>query len=56
MRERRFRVLGGVAGGFTGALLPYVLPPKTWRAAKELEHIRAGADTTGAWINYSVRF
>jgi len=39
-------VVAGVAG-FGGALLPYLLPPRTWSAAKELEHLRVGADARG---------
>jgi hypothetical protein len=39
-------VVAGVAG-FGGALLPYLVPPRTWSAAKELEHLRVGADARG---------
>jgi hypothetical protein len=39
-------VVAGVAG-FGGALLPYLIPPRTWSAAKELEHLRVGADARG---------
>jgi len=39
-------VVAGVAG-FGGALLPYLLPPRTWSAAKELDHLRVGADARG---------
>jgi hypothetical protein len=41
-----------------GALLPYALPPKTWRAAKELENLRAGTteDGRGAYFSWRVRF
>lgn len=54
--ERSMRlVLSGVTG-FIGAMLPYALPPRTWRAAKELEHLRAGADSRGAFVSYSLRF
>jgi len=56
VRERFFRIVASSAGGLTGALLPYLLPPKTWRAAKELESIRAGADTSGVFFSYSLRF
>jgi hypothetical protein len=48
-------ILAGT-GGALGALLPYLLPPKTWRAAKELEHLRAGADAHGAFVGYTIRF
>jgi hypothetical protein len=45
---------GVVSGAFAfgGALLPYLLPPKTWSAAKELERIRV----TGTYIGYTVAF
>jgi hypothetical protein len=36
--------------------LPYLLPPKTWRAARELEKIRAGATASGAYLSYRVAF
>ncbi len=46
------------AFGVGGALLPYLLPPQTWRAAKELEHLRARPteDGRGAFVSWSVRF
>jgi hypothetical protein len=54
--ERRARVFSAGGAAFVGALLPYVLPPKTWRNAKELERIRASGDKTGAFVTYSVLF
>ena len=48
-------VLAGT-GGAIGALLPYLLPPKTWRAKKELEHIRAGATAHGGFVGYTLSF
>jgi hypothetical protein len=47
---------GGVA--FTGALLPYVpfLSPKTWRAARELQNLRAATDGKSAYVGYTLRF
>jgi hypothetical protein len=53
-RQARLFVAGGA--GAIGALVPYVLPPKTWRAIKELQRIRAGADERGFFIGYSARF
>jgi hypothetical protein len=54
--ERSLRlVLSGTTGAL-GALLPYLLPPKTWRAKKELEHLRAGATAQGAFVGYSMSF
>jgi len=57
--ERRFRVFAAAGGGMIGAFLPYLLPPKTWRAAKELRRIRAEGDIaggTGGFVSYTVRF
>lgn len=39
-------VAAGIAG-FTGALLPYFLPPRTWAASRELEHLRVEVDGRG---------
>jgi hypothetical protein len=38
--EREMHVAVAALFGFGGALLPYVLPPRTLSAARELEHIR----------------
>jgi hypothetical protein len=54
--ERSLRLVFAGAGGLVGALLPYLLPPKTWRAAKELEHLRAGATVHGGFVGYAVSF
>ena len=49
-------VAAGVAG-FGGALLPYLLPPSTWAAARELDHLRFGADARGnVVLGYSRAF
>jgi hypothetical protein len=56
--ERIMRLVIASGTGIAGALLPYLLPPKTWRAAKELEHLRASptADGHGAFVSWAVRF
>jgi hypothetical protein len=54
--ERSMRLVLAGAGGTLGALLPYLLPPKTWRAKKQLERIRAGATVHGGFVGYSVSF
>lgn len=54
--ERSSRLIVAGGSGFIGALLPYALPPKTWRAAKELQKIRARGDSTGAFVSYTIRF
>ncbi len=48
-------LLAGLAG-VGGSLLPYLVPPKTWRAAKELANLRAGISSNGGFIGYSVSF
>lgn len=56
VRERSFRfILPGITG-FAGALMPYLLPPKTWRAAKEIERIRVEATDKGAFVGYRFAF
>jgi hypothetical protein len=55
--ERTAHVLTAGAAGFVGALLPYLLPPTTWSATKELEKIRVGSDGQSAFtIGYRVAF
>ena len=54
--ERSLRLVLSGAGGAIGALVPYLLPPKTWRAAKELEHIRAGVTLHGGFVGYAFSF
>jgi hypothetical protein len=54
--ERAAHVLIAGLAGVGGSLLPYLLPPKTWRAAKELANIRAGVSSNGGFIGYMIRF
>lgn len=54
--ERSARIVVASVAGFTGALLPYLLPPKTWRAQKELQHLRASGDQTGMMFTYTLSF
>jgi len=54
--ERVVHFIVPAVTGFAGAFLPYLFPPKTWRAAREIEHIRAGVSTSGAFIGYQLRF
>jgi hypothetical protein len=54
--ERQARVFLSAGLGFGGALLPYLLPPKTWRAAKKLETLRAEPYQDGAIVKYVVQF
>jgi hypothetical protein len=46
--ERTMHVVAAGLAGFGGALLPYLLPPSTWSAARELENLRFGVDARGA--------
>ena len=49
-------VAAGVSG-FGGALLPYLLPPSTWAASRELEKIRVGTDGRGGfWAGFATAF
>jgi hypothetical protein len=48
-------VVAGVAG-FGGALLPYLLPPKTWAAAREIERLQIAADGRGVLLGYRGSF
>jgi hypothetical protein len=43
--ERSSRVVLTGVTAFGAAFLPYLLPPRTWRAAKELENLRFRYDT-----------
>jgi hypothetical protein len=55
--EQQVHVVTAAVAGFGGALLPYLIPPRTWTAARELDRIRFGADARGsAFVGYSVVF
>ncbi len=55
--EREMHVVAASVAGFGGALLPYVIPPRTWVAARELDRLRVGADAQGsAFVRYKVEF
>jgi hypothetical protein len=58
--EREAHVITAGLAGFAGAWLPYLLPPRTWRAARELERIRLGVSALhGAprgYVSYEVAF
>lgn len=54
--ERAGRIITAGLVGFGGALLPYLLPPKTWRAAKELQNLRATVSQEGAYVSYGFAF
>ena len=56
VEERSARVFVAAGAGVLGALFPYVLPPRTWRAAKEIERIRVQGIAGGAQASYTVAF
>ena len=55
--EREMHLVAAGLAGFGGALLPYVIPPRTWAAAREIDRIRFGADGRGgAYVGYTMSF
>lgn len=55
--ERVMHLVVAGAAGFGGAFLPYLIPPSTWSAAREIERIRLGADLRGGmFVGYSGTF
>jgi len=54
--EREMHVLTAGLTGFGGALLPYVFPPRSWAAAREIDRLRIGADGHGAYVGYVAAF
>ena len=54
--ERASRLaLAGVTG-FAGALVPYLIPPRTFRAARQLESLRINATARGVSLGVTVSF
>jgi hypothetical protein len=62
LNERAGTVILPVLTGFAGALIPYLLPPRTYSAARQLERIRLGLDASAkgslgtGYLNYEFRF
>jgi hypothetical protein len=56
VEERSARIFLGGGMAVLGALFPYVLPPKTWSAKKEIERIRVQGLPGGASFTYTVAF
>lgn len=50
--ERSARVFVAAGAGVLGALFPYLLPPRTWSAAKEIERMRIEGMPGGAQLSY----
>jgi hypothetical protein len=53
-RVTRLVLAGGT--GVVGSVMPYVLPPSTWRALRRLERLHAGADARGVALSYTLTF
>jgi hypothetical protein len=54
--EREMHLVTAGVVGFAGAFLPYLIPPRTWSAARELDHLRVSASSGGVSLGYSVAF
>jgi hypothetical protein len=54
--ERVSRVVLASTFAFGAAFIPYLLPPKTMRAARELENIRATVSAQGTFVSYTTHF
>ena len=54
--ERVMHVVTAGVFGFAGAFVPYLLPPKTWAAAREIEKLRINASAQGAFVGYVGEF
>jgi len=54
--ERSARVFIAMGAGVFGSLFPYLVPPKTWSARKEIDHIRIGEVAGGTGISYGFAF
>ena len=54
--ERSARVFVGMGAGVVGSLFPYVVSPRTWSAAKEIERIRVGQVAGGPFVSYTLKF
>jgi hypothetical protein len=54
--ERSGRVITAAGAALVGSLLPYLVPPKTWRASRELERLRVSSNGQGAFLSYGFRF
>jgi hypothetical protein len=56
VEERSARVFIAAGFGVLGSLFPYLLPPRTWAAKKEIERIRVNGMTGGAAFTYTLAF
>lgn len=54
--EKSARVFVAGAFGVIGSLVPYLLPPRTWSAAKQIERMRIEGYRDGATFSYRLAF
>jgi len=54
--ERSARVFVAMGAGMIGSIVPYLLPPRTWAAKKEIERIRLGEVAGGPFVSYGFAF
>lgn len=54
--ERSSRVGIAMASGLVGSLFPYLLPPRTWAAKREIERMRIGEVAGGPFVSYGFAF
>ena len=54
--EREMHLVAAGVAGFAGAFVPYLIPPSTWSAARELERIRVSGDGHSAFVGYGREF
>jgi hypothetical protein len=54
--ERGARVFIAAGTGVLGSLFPYLVPPKTWSAATEINRMRVDGLPGGAKLSYTLAF
>jgi hypothetical protein len=54
--EREMHLVAAGVAGFAGAFVPYLIPPSTWSAARELERLRVSSDGHSAFVGYGREF
>lgn len=54
--ERAARIFVAGGAGVLGAIVPWILPPRTWAARQEIDKIRVSGSPAGASFSYTVQF
>ena len=54
--ERELHIIIAGVAGFGGAFLPYLVPPATVRAVRELDRIRFGYDGRSGFVGWTTAF